>query len=127
MAKKSKAEDRTVDMFSGKTRVEEIQVAQEDVQDGHKAFESIEQQAERLREKAFEFAEHLSKNWGQFIDGETFRLTTRGEHMYLEQFRHNGQKDAYGYAGVMFPTKSLYELTGLFVKASKDRQAAEKK
>lgn len=121
---KPKAEDRTIDLFSGKTRQEEVST--EDAVEAHKTPETVEEQAERLREKAFETAEHLSKHWGQAIDGGTYRLTTRGQFMLLEQFKHNGHPAAYGYTGVMFPISDLYELTGVLVKAAKEKKAKER-
>jgi hypothetical protein len=45
--------------------------------------------------------------------------------MLLEQFRHNGKESAYGYTGVMFPFKDLYELTGCLVKAAKAKKESD--
>lgn len=129
-SKKTSAADRTIDMFSAQLHspVGFNLPAPEDAVEVEKPAETIEVQAERLRDKAFEFAEHLSKSWGQVIDGGTYRLTTKGQYMLLEQFKHNGKESgAYGYTGVMFPIGDLYELTNVLVKASKEKQERDKR
>lgn len=119
---KASAAARTVDMFAPA----ELPVSTEDTADETKVAETIEQVADRGRDKAFETAEFLSKRWGEVIDGGTYRLTLRGDLMLLDQFRHNGKESgAYGWTGVMFPKRDLYELTGVLVKASKRLQAEQ--
>lgn len=121
---KSQAKDRTIDLFSGKTKEEEIAVALEDIQEpvGAKEPETIEQASERWRERCFQTSEYLSKRFGkEAIDGGSYRLTVRGGQMLLEQFRHTESgKGAYGWTGIMFPETDLYDITSVFVKAAKE-------
>jgi len=127
---KSNASSRTVDMFSGLTRqqveAEQKALAEEDAVEAHKQAESIEQAAERWRANAFFTQEHLSKH---FNDGEpgtaVYRLTEKDGWQFLEQFRLGKDGKAYGWTGLMFKDSDLYEITNVFVKASKAKKARE--
>jgi hypothetical protein len=116
---KPSAADRTVDMFTGSTNVEAAE--QSDVQDEKREpCPPIEVSAERWRNQAMSVQEHVSKH---FNDGEpgraVFRLTNKDNMMFLEQFRHGKDGKAFHWSGVMFHKDDLYELTNVFVRASK--------
>ena len=124
MAKKPSAADRTVDMFTGSTNVEAAQ--QSDVQEASKDAEpSIEANMDRYRDQAFYFQELVSKNFGEPQDKETFRLTLKGGHMFLEK-KQNGAGEAYHWSGFMFRVSSLEELTTLFVQALRNQRERNK-
>ncbi len=119
MSKPSKpsAADRTVPMFSP------VVPTTEDATDAPRMSETIEVAAERWRNNAFFTQEHLSKHFNESLPGkEKYRLTLKDGWRYLEQFRLDKSGGAYHYAGVMFADENLYELTGLFVKAAKEKQ-----
>ncbi len=121
---------RTVDMFSGHTQAEEAAVAAEVITETYKGSETIEQAAERWRNNAMFTAEHLSKRWPDNVPNtDKFRITQKGDKLFLEKFSlgPNGVSGApptaYHWSGVMFSEDSLYELTNVFVKAAKAKQA----
>ncbi len=119
--KKPSAADRTVDLFQPVVPTTEDQLSE--VGRGN---ESIEQAAERWRATAFFTQEHLSKHFNESLPGkEKYRLTLKDGWRYLEQFRLDKLGGAYHYCGLMFQDDNLYELTGLLVKASKEKQGHE--
>ncbi len=122
--KKPSAADRTVGMFDAPPPLE---VSTEDnLSEASRGSENIEQAAERWRNQAFFTQEHLSKHFNESLPGkEKYRLTLKDGWRYLEQFRLDSKGGAYHYSGVMFKDENLYELTGLFVKASKEKQSYE--
>jgi len=118
---KPKAEDRTVDMFTGKTKLDEQKVASEVVEETYKGSETIETAAERWRATAIFTAELFSKHYNDSVPGtDKYRLTIKGEHMFLEKFSLGKDGQAYHWAGLMFDKKNLFEITSVFVRASKD-------
>lgn len=118
----TKASDRTVDMFTGLTAVESKESEELDIQETEKGpDESIEQSAERWRNTALFTAEHLSKYFNDSIPGTSkFRLTEQNNNLYLEKFEVGKDGEAYSYAGLMFSTADLPELTSCIVAAYKD-------
>ncbi len=122
--KKPNAADRTVGMFDTPAPVE---VSTEDnLSEASRGSENIEQAAERWRNQAFFTQEHLSKHFNESVPGkEKYRLTLKDGWRYLEQFRLDKSGGAYHYCGLMFQDANLYELTGLLVKASKEKQSHE--
>ncbi len=127
--KKPSAASRTMDMYSVQTAaaVDAVMAKEvhEDVQEAHKQAETIEVAAERWRNNAFFTQEHLSKHFNESVPGkEKFRLTLKDGWRYLEKFSIDKSGGAYHYCGVMFRDESLYELTGLFVAASKEKANA---
>lgn len=125
---KPKAEDRTIDIFSGKTAMEEKSAACEVIEEAPKGSETIEQAAERWRATAFWGSEHFSKSWpDRPREKGVYRLTEKDGNLFLEQFVNGTSGNAYKWAGVMFSTSDLYEITSVFVKASKDKQLKESK
>lgn len=125
---KSSAADRTVDLFAPPTK-DVVSVAQpletDDASESKAPGGSIEVSAERWRANAFFTQEHLSKHFNQ-ADQETgkFRITTsKGLPGWLLLERMGLNKgDVYSWTGVMFKESELYEVTGVFVKASKAKQ-----
>jgi len=103
---------------------EEDTAATEILSEASRLAETIEQAAERWRANAYFTQEHLSKHFNDGLPGkEKYRLTLKDGWRYLEQFRLDSKGGAYHYSGVMFRDDSLYELTGLFVRASKEKDA----
>ncbi len=124
---KPSAASRTVDMFSV-ANVESAQakaaVEAPDVIGVPKQAESIEVAAERWRNNAFFTQEHVSKHFNGSVPGkEKFRLTLKDGWRYLEKFSLDKAGGAYHYCGVMFLDESLYDLTALFVAASREKAA----
>lgn len=127
---KPSAADSTVNLFSGRTKVDEEApsiIEQEEVAHG-KSSESILEAADRWRASAFWCAENLSQSFpdalaGKF-EGQSYRLTQKDGNMFLEKF---GLKkgEAYSWVGIMFPADDLYELARTFVDAAKARKAKE--
>ena len=119
------ASDRTIDMYTGSTNLEASE--QSDAKETAKSSETIEQMADRKRASMVFTAEHLSKHWNKNLPStEKFRLTTKDGLMFLEKLELGSKGEAYAWSGVMFREESLYELTSVFVKASKDRQSTER-
>ncbi len=117
--KKPSAASRTIGIFEPPTAPEPDIT---DVPDTARLPETIEAAAEKWRRTAFFTQEHLSKHFNESLPGkEKYRLTLKGGWRYLEQFRLDKSGGAYHYCGLMFADENLYELTGLLVKASKDK------
>jgi hypothetical protein len=124
VAKKPSAALRTVDMFTGMTAVDAVQAVEEDAKDSLKVSETIETSAERWRANAMFTAEHLSKHWNESKpETAKFRLTEKDGNLFLEKFSLDVRGEAYHWSGLMFRASDLYELTSVFVKAAKERQA----
>jgi hypothetical protein len=120
--KKPSAADRTVDLFTRQSNMDAASEVVEAIQE--RVAESIEVAAERWRNNALFTAEHLSKCFNQSVpETAKFRLTEKGDQMFLEKFSLDGKGQSYGWAGVMFHKDDLYELTSVFVRASKARAA----
>ncbi len=122
-ARKFRAEDRTVDMFSGSTREEEARAAIEEVpQEQRQEYRGIEGEEDRWADSAFRGQEWTTKLFYTSSEqhqtacaASAFRLTMKGGWMYLE--KKEGQQDkAFHYAGVMFTETDLWLLTQTLVK-----------
>lgn len=127
--RKPSAASRTVDLFSGKTAMEEAEAEAmakaEDVEEHHRPLaEPIEKVMDARRDNCFEYQESLSKLWDS-NPNEKFRLTRKGDWMFLETIRHKDGKEAYAWTGVMFRYDSLYEITSVFYAAAKEKKASE--
>jgi hypothetical protein len=79
----------------------------------------IEDNLDRYRAQAMLAQESVSKNWSGAKGQGVYRLTRKGEWMYLEQMRLGKDGEAFAWSGVMFPESDMYEITGVMVKASK--------
>ncbi len=119
---KPKASDRTVDMFTGKTKAEELAAAIEDIYENPKSAETIPEAAERWRANAFFTQQHISKHFedSEYVGGK-YRLTEDDKWMYLERYGTNKPGSVATYTGLMFPKSDIGELTGVFVKAYRGR------
>lgn len=107
------------------TDKEQLANAAVDAPDHTKQAETIEVAAERWRDRAFTSQEHLSKHFNDGVPGKAiYRVTTKNGWSFLEQFRLGKDGMAYSWTGVMFKPDDLYEITGVLVKASKERQAS---
>lgn len=123
---KPSAADRTVDMFCSAPTGFHQETTVEPEEPTVKVAETIEQSAKRWRATAMFTSEHLSKHFNEGLSEKSvFRITTKDNMMFLEKFSNDVSGKAYGWAGVMFRTDELYELTGVFVKASKELRAKE--
>lgn len=147
--KKPKASDRTVDMFTGATRLEQQAAAAEELEpEQREPFNGIEGEVDRWREQAFQGQEWTTKH---FYNGQTelhqescsvsteltkesnlkvsipngFRLTLKSGWLYLERISRNGSTAAYHYAGLMMPEMDLFLLLEALLKASwsKDKES----
>lgn len=119
------AEERTVDMFTGKSREDEKNEAQHLIDDRdlgestREKVETIEQAADSRRETAFQGQQWTTKHFGiPDAQGRQFRVSIRQGWCYLEQTDGNGG-GAYHYAGVMFPEYSLPRLCDCLVPAAR--------
>lgn len=122
MTKKSPAADRTVNMFSGATPVEEREI---EVIDNDERGERIplEQDVDRMRDNAFKGQEWTTKFFGKpEATGNEYRCTKRGEYYYLETLsKKPGMKESYGYTGVMLHENDLLPATSVLVQAIRAR------
>ena len=139
-----KAEDKTIDMFSGVTRLEEIQAAIEDVQVTEKGFKPMSEMVEAWRNQAFEGQEWTSRNFyngsaqqhqehssvstglnqGTTSAVSAFRLSKSNSWMYLESMRSkNAGESWYGYTGLMFPELDFWALVDVFLRSAKEKDA----
>lgn len=125
--RKPTASDRTVSMFTGQTPVEErpIEVIEEEPHEGARV--TLEQDANRLRDMAFQGQEWTSKAFGEpDADGNTYRVSHKGVHYYVETLaKAPGTAGAYGYVGLMVHDRDLLNLTKVMVQAVRDKQARE--
>jgi len=135
---KPTAAQRTVDLFTGKTEADiKITFDDSDSKDApREPAETIEVSAERWRQNAFYTQEYVSENFGKVvtkIEGgasvlspSDFRLTTKGDWMYLERFgKVVTGPVAVSYTGVMFPLSDLYRIASVFVQAARARKSSE--
>lgn len=127
-AKKSKASDRTVGLFTGQTNEEVAKAAVEEVapEAPREAFEGIEGELERYRAQAFQGQEWTT---GVFYAGDAqknqeamstsgYRLSLKGGWMYLEAVnRLDPKSSVYSYAGVMFAQSDLPHVAKACLKA----------
>lgn len=126
MPKKPSAEERTVDMFAAPKPVTETFLEDQEPS-GPRVGETIEVAAERWRANSFYTAEYFGKSWlNDLTEGASkFRLTEGGNLMFLDRFQMDKSgKVAAHWTGVMFRKDDLYELTSVFVAASRARQAS---
>ncbi len=126
MPKPSKptAAERTVDLFTGKSKVEAQDEAlristDADVSETAKSKETIEEASQRWREAAFVGQEWTTQHFGRpESKGRQYRLTLRNGWAYLEQTDSEG-KGAYHYGGIMFPEYALPLLADVIVPAAR--------
>lgn len=126
--KKSSAADRTVSMF-GEPVQDQDSRAVEAVQEDEKAERvPMEQDADRMREKAFTVQEWTTAAFGKpEAVGNQYRVSKRGEYYYVETLsKKPGAKEAYGYVGLMVHENDLFNLTEVMVRAVRDKQKAAK-
>lgn len=122
--KKSPAADRTIDMFTGRSKEDETVIrfdSPEDAADAAKPTETIEEAAERWRANAFFAQEQVSKHFREAeYEGRVYRLTEKDDWFFLESF--SGENGRGKWTGVMFQSKDLYEITSVFVAASRKKK-----
>jgi hypothetical protein len=125
--KKPSAADRTVDMFAqvGPMDTREAEAIQDDEKTDRV---SMEEDADRMRLKAFQGQEWASKCFAQIdAPGNEYRMSRHGDHYYLETIlKELGKPLAYGYTGVMVHKRDLLEMTKVCVAAVRALQALEK-
>lgn len=131
----TKAADRTVDMFSGKTQ-EEVTNEAERIKQGLDILEqpkepvTIEQAADKWRAAAFQGQEWSTKLFGKKEAQEhQYRVSLVAGHVYLEKTgASKGSNGAFSYAGLMFPEGDLPSLARVLVAATKEylKREAEK-
>lgn len=136
-ASKPSAADRTVDLFSGKTKLEETHEAEPvetgDTQETREAADpTIEANVDRWRDKAFEVQEWSTRLFGHPENpGSQWRMTKKaigGRQYYLLERVWSAGKSAASYASFMFLDEgdSLYGLADVVVKAARERKNAER-
>lgn len=124
MKRKPPAPDRTIDIFSGKTKEEE-RLEAERIRDGldnlaeTKEYVSLEESADRCRERAFEMQQWVSDNFGKpEAEDNQYRVSIKGGHFYLDATKNN-KAGAYAYSGFMFPVEDLPKLASVIVQATR--------
>lgn len=135
-SKKPKAADRTVDMFSGKTHMDEVAEAERiatgaDLKgeaDAERTGASMEQKVEAWRDKAFEVQEWSSRLFPHDPDSREktqFRVTRKNGYCYIERVYSGGDgKSISAYAGLMVHEEDFEGLVKVVVEAyrkSKDK------
>ncbi len=116
MAKKPSAHDRTVNMFEvPKEALPEYVEA-----DASEGRVSHTEDADRLRDHAFQVQEWTSKSFGILTgNANEYRVTLRNGFYYLECV-----SDA-RYCGLMIPEADLFNLAGVIVDAAKAKKAKQ--
>lgn len=121
----SKAKDRTVGLFDGKTdkekadEAERIKQGLDNVEQPKATSPKIEDNVDRWRASAFAGREHVSKFFGLETAHENqYRVSVRDGVGYLEKTGNN-DAGAYSYAGVFFPEGDLPTIARVFVDAAK--------
>jgi hypothetical protein len=122
--RKPLAADRTIDIFTGKSNHDALEVAIEDVEEQDskivRSSETIEQAADRWRNQAFTGQEWTTLLFGKAEAGENqYRTSIRDGYCYLEKQGYTKVGRAYSYAGVMFPEDDLPRLARVMVDAAK--------
>ena len=88
----------------------------------------IEQDVDRMRDKAFRAQEWATKYFGKpEAEGNEYRVTKRGEYYYMETVsKKPGAKEAYGYVGLMLHERDLFNFTEVLVRAVREKQKTVK-
>jgi len=119
---KPDAKSKTVDMFTGKTQLEEALSASEVIEETPRGSETIEQAAERWRQNAFYTNEFMSKRFTESVpETAKFRLTKKDGAVFLEKFQLGKDGYAYHWSGVMFKESDMDEITSVFVSEWRSR------
>ncbi len=116
MAKKSSAAERTIDLFAPvapEAPVEAPMVGRV----------SMEEDADRNRDKAFQVQEWATSAFGSpDATGNQYRLSHRGEHYYLECLaKFPGANSSHAYTGFMVHERDLLAATTVLVRAVRER------
>ncbi len=131
---KPKASDRTVDLFSGKTKEEENNEAErikqglDNVEQSKAGPVTIESNADRYRASAFSGQEWTSLLFGHPKAQEhEYRVSVKDGYAYLEKTAATpATNGAYHYAGVMVPEGDLPRLATVIVAAARAYIAKKK-
>lgn len=128
-APKASAADRTVDMFAAPAQLDPER-APEVLQEESKGERvSMEEDANRTREQAFQVQEWSTKYFGSpDAQGNEYRLSHKRDHYYLEMLsKLPGAKSAHGYSGYMIHERDLFAIANLVVAAAREKKAKEAK
>ncbi len=121
--KKPTAADRTVNMFTGTTPIDDRPI---EVLESEEKAERVpfEQDADRLRDIAFRGQEWTSKAFGEpDAEGNEYRVSRKGSHYYLETLHKlKGAATVHGYSGLMVHENDLFSVTAVLVQAVRDKQ-----
>ncbi len=121
---KPTAADRTINMFSKATPIEErpIEVLPDDEKLDDRV--PVEQDVDRRREAAFTGQEWTTKFFGvPEAEGNQYRMSKRGEFYYLEMLHKlDGVRTAHGYTGVMVHERDLFSMATVIVAAVRAKQ-----
>ncbi len=124
--KKPSAAERTVDMFAAPGNMDQRGAVEATVEEEKADRVPLEDDVDRMREKAFTAQEWATKAFGiPDADGDQYRVTLLNGHYYVETMRKEAGKPAYGYCGVMVHERNLYALTQVLVQAVRDKQKKE--
>ncbi len=119
--KKPSAAARTVDLFSGKTAVEEA-VPEPIEADDRPDFEPMEERADGYRERAFKVQEWTTNVFGKHEgEGNQYRVTHKGDMFYLEELKRGpDNKSFYGYSGLMLHEKNFLNAARVIAQAARE-------
>lgn len=126
--KKPSASDRTVEMFQPAIANMDQRAVEAPVDEEKANRVPMEQDVDRMREKAFTAQEWATKAFGiPDADGNQYRVSHRGAYYYLETLAkaHGVHGSAYGYVGLMVHERDLYAVTQVLVQAVRDKQKKE--
>lgn len=112
-------------MFASPAVERPVEVVEEAKEEGRV---TVEEDADRMREKAFAGQEWASKYFGSTeAPGNEYRMSLHGDHYYLETIlKETGKPLAYGYTGLMVHKRDLLEMTKVCVAAVRALQAETK-
>ncbi len=124
---KTSAAERAVDMFAPAPIMAGPVEPEEATEHGERA--SMEDDADRMREKAFTVQDWTTSLFGSpDAPANEYRMSLRGCHYYLETLAKTpGTKEAYGYTGLMVHERDLYNMATVIVAAVRAKQAQEGK
>lgn len=129
---KPTAADRTVDMFTGQTRVDAAtspEFVQEEVTVRDAAErQTMEESADASRDMVAKYLDWATSAFGKTeARSDQFRLSKVRNQYVLERLaKRPGDKEAYGYAGYVINDCDLYDVAKLFVAAVREKQGRER-
>ncbi len=125
-SKKPSAAERTVDMFGANAPEPKAEFVEDEIKSDRV---SLDQDVDRMREKAFQMQEWTMAAFGKAeAEGTQFRVSYKNRHYYVEKLhRQAGRTESHGYTGIMVQEEDLLSLTKVLVEAVREKQKRDAK